>query len=187
MSCPRDLCASATLGSSPTVAARPSYGSASRYWPGQTARTHRLPKHRPKLLVRPGGVLDVAARWRSSNDSPPLRRASVLPRSATCNQYDLLFLISKLASAATPAGEDCPPLARSHRRASRHSPRESFSPLDEPLTALLILFQDQQHNSKRITSQCQTSSLQVALSKTLRPPNSPPPQHHFAGAFPIQP
>jgi hypothetical protein len=121
----------------------------------------------------------VAARWRSSNDSPPLRRASVLPRSATCNQYDLLFLISKLASAAAPAGEDCPPLARSHRRASRHSTRESFSPLDEPLSALLILFQDQQHNSKRITSQCQTSSLQVALSKTLRPPNSPPTPTSF--------
>src|ERR1019366_10001276 len=83
------------------------------------------------------------------------------------------------AGAAAPAGEDCPPLARSHRRASRHSPRESFSPLDEPLSALLILFQDQQHNSKRITSQCQTSSLQVALSKTLRPPNSPPTPTSF--------
>ena len=111
----------------------------------------------------------MAARWRSWNDSPPLRRASVLPRSATWNEYDLLFLISKLASAAAPAREDCPHLAQSHRRASRHSPPPSFCPLDHSFSALLIPSHDQQHNSKPIASQCQSGSLQVAVSKTLRP------------------
>src|SRR5260370_34624347 len=102
-----------------------------------------------------------------------MRRASVLPRSATCNKYDLLFLISKLASAAAPAGEDCPHLARSHRRASRHSTPPSFCPLDHSFSALLIPSHEHQNNSKPIARQCQTAYLQSPVSKPLRPPPLP--------------
>ena len=165
MSYPEDLCASGTSVFSLTVAARRSYRSASRYWPRLPIRLRRFPKHRRKLLVRSGRVLDVAARWRSWNDSPPLRRASVLPRSFN-NEYDLLFLISKLASTTAPAGKDCPPFARSHRRAWWRSPPPSFCPLGQPPRAVLILPNGQKRNSKRISSRCQSGSLQVTVSKT---------------------
>jgi hypothetical protein len=103
-----------------------------------------------------------------SSDSPPLRRASALPRSATWNDYDLLFGISNPVSATAPAVEDCPLLVGSHGRASQHAPTAPFCPLDTSSSAYLILFRHHQHHSKRITPQRQTGSLQVALSKTLR-------------------
>ena len=117
---------------------------------------------------RYGFALSAVNPWRLWSDSPPPRRASALPRSATWNDHDLLFLISKLASVGAPAREYCPPLVPSHRRTSRFSQTASNCPPNAPFSAYLSLSNDQQPNSKRITSQYQTGSLQVALSKTPR-------------------
>jgi hypothetical protein len=84
------------------------------------------------------------------------------------NDHDLLFDISNLVSAAAPAGDDRPSAARSHRRLSRRSSTASPCPQYPSLSAYFTLSCHQQRSSKRISPQCQTGSLQVALSKTLR-------------------
>ena len=118
---------------------------------------------------RYGFAPSAAAPWRSWSDSPPLRRASALPRSATWNDYDPLFVISKLVSAGAPAGEDCPPAVWiAPPPIAPLSNGVSWSPGCASCSAYLILSRHQQRNSKRITPQCQTGSLQVAVSKTLR-------------------
>src|ERR1017187_4576096 len=166
--CRRASSASGTSGSSLTAGGRRCCRCASRSSGRQLTRRPSPPPPRQTRHGRYGFALSAVNPWRLWSDSPPPRRASALPRSATWNDHDLLFLISKLASVGAPAREYCPPLLPSHRRTSRFSQTASNCPPNAPFSAYLSLSNDQQPNSKRITSQCQTGSLQVALSKTPR-------------------
>jgi len=81
------------------------------------------------------------------------------------NHYDLLFVISNLSRAGTPAPEPCPPSAgwppTTHPKGAM--PQRSHS--------LLHRFPSRNHSpshSKHITVGFQNGSLQVALSKTVR-------------------
>ena len=84
------------------------------------------------------------------------------------NDHDLLFVISNLSSAGTPAGEDCSHPEPFNRYAPRNSPTAPLCPRMCPFRLHPIHSPHQQHNSKHITPYFQTGSLQVAVSKTLR-------------------
>src|SRR5882724_7162157 len=165
--CRRASSASGTSGSSPTGGGRRCCRCASR---SSGRRVTQRPSPTPRQRMRHGRygfAHSAAAPWRLWSDLPPPRHGSALPRR-NASDYDLLFLISTLASAGPPAREDCPPVIRSHCQASRHSLSTSFCLQDPSFSAYLTLSRDQQRDSKRITPQGQTGSLQVALSKTLR-------------------
>ena len=110
------------------------------------------------------------------------------PPIANSNDHDLLFLISNLARAGRQPARTAPASSAIAPRLSRNLQRRLW-PADPPSSSYLIpLRSHPQHNSKRITSECQTGSLQVAVSKTLRRPDfRAVPEAHPAGAFPIQP
>src|ERR1019366_8199065 len=149
-SCRGASSASGTSGSSLTGGERRCCRCAS---PSSGRRPTRRPSPTPPrrtCLGRYGFAPSAEAPWRSSNGSPPLRRASALPRSYKKNDYALLFLISSFASAGAPAGEDCPLLVGSHCRASQHPPTAPSYPLDTSFSAYLIVFCHQLHTSKRI-------------------------------------
>jgi hypothetical protein len=147
--------------------------------------TDSTPKDAPRplwLCPQCGGTMAIVERFTASEArlrAPPERKA---------NDHDLLFLISNLSRAGTPAREDRSHPVPSHRHASRNSPTAPLCPPDASFIAYFVVSRHQQHHSKHIAPQCQTGSLQVALSKTLRQSRFVPLlEADFAGAFPIQP
>ena len=165
--CPEALYASGISDSLPTAVGLLCCRSASPCWGKQMLRNPSPAPRRRTRRARYGSAHDAAAAWPSWSDSRlPTRDFALRPPPVPT--YDLLFLMSILASAAAPARDDCPPLVPSHRSACLPFPVASRGPPDTSFSTNRIPVCQRQHNSKYITAEFQTGSLQVALSKTPR-------------------
>ena len=121
---------------------------------GQTGDSQTITDSTPTDAPRPlwlcpqcGGAMAIVERFTA------VRGALPLSSDRNRNDHDLLFVISNLSRAGTPAGDDCPSLR--HRTAAYRAilQRRLFVPRMRPSAPLSSSPAHQQRNSKRITPQ----------------------------------
>jgi len=138
MYCQRASSAFVTSGSSPIGAGRRCCRCASLSLGRRATRRPSPTRRRKTRHDRYGFVHSAAAPWPSWSDSRPPKRDSAL-RQRKANDHDLLFVISNLSRAGTPAREDRSHPVPSHRHASRNSPTAPLCPPDESFIAYFVV------------------------------------------------